>query len=73
VISGEKKEEREEKREGHYYTERRFGSFRRAVALPAAVDREKVTASYDTGVLTVRLEKSEEEATKKIPVEVAKN
>ncbi|UCC73593.1 MAG: Hsp20/alpha crystallin family protein [Gemmatimonadota bacterium] len=72
VISGEKKEESEEEREGYFYSERRFGSFRRAVTLPAAVDREKVAAEYDKGLLTIRLEKSEKDATKKIPVEVSK-
>jgi HSP20 family protein len=73
VIAGEKKEEREEEREGYRHSERRFGSFRRTVTLPTSVDREKVAADYDNGVLTIRLEKSEEEVTKKIPVTLAKN
>jgi len=72
IISGDKKEESEERREGYYHTERRFGSFRRSVALPAAVDQEKIAAEYDKGVLTIRLQKSEKAAAKRIPVTVSR-
>lgn len=72
IISGDKKEESEERREGYYHTERRFGSFRRSIALPAAVDQEKISAEYDQGVLSVRLQKSEKAAAKRIPVTVSK-
>ena len=72
VISGEKKEESEERGEGLYRTERMFGSFRRSVALPAAVDAEKITADYENGVLTVRLEKVEKDVTKRIPITASK-
>lgn len=68
VISGEKKESEERKGDGFYQSERRFGSFRRDVMLPAGVDSEKVSAEYAHGVLTVRLEKSPDALPKKIPV-----
>ncbi|ATQ68678.1 MULTISPECIES: Hsp20/alpha crystallin family protein [Methylosinus] len=60
VISGEKKEEREEKDKdkGYFLSERRFGSFRRAFRLPEDVDKEKIAATFAKGVLTVRLPKS---------------
>jgi HSP20 family protein len=58
VISGEKKEEREEKDKGYFLSERRFGSFRRAFRLPEDVDKEKIDATFAKGVLTVRLPKS---------------
>jgi HSP20 family protein len=58
VISGEKKEEREEKDKGYFLSERRFGSFRRAFRLPDDVDKEKIDASFAKGVLTVHLPKS---------------
>jgi HSP20 family protein len=60
VISGEKKEEREEtdKDKGYFLSERRFGSFRRAFRLPQDVDKDKIDASFAKGVLTVRLPKS---------------
>ena len=38
-----------------FYQERRFGSFRREVPLPCAVDADDVKAEYKEGVLTVRL------------------
>lgn len=67
-ISGEKKEESEEKGDDFYRRERRFGSFRRSIALPAAVDTERISAEYDRGVLTVRLAKVEKAVPKKIEV-----
>ncbi|KPK61448.1 MAG: hypothetical protein AMS21_09200, partial [Gemmatimonas sp. SG8_38_2] len=49
TVSGEKKEESEENGQEFYRRERRFGSFRRSIALPAAVDTEKISAEYDRG------------------------
>ena len=72
VISGRKNEEREERREGYFHTERRFGSFRRSVLLPASVDRERIDASYDKGVLTIKMSKTEEALAKRIPVSVGR-
>ncbi|MCA5891818.1 Hsp20/alpha crystallin family protein [Isoptericola sp. NEAU-Y5] len=53
VVRGERKDQRSEESEGRRISEVRFGSFRRVVALPKAVDGDAVTASYDAGVLTV--------------------
>lgn len=72
TISGEKREESEERKGNVYRAERRFGSFRRSVTLPENVDTEKVSADYDRGVLTVHLPKSEKAVAKRIPVSVAK-
>jgi HSP20 family protein len=73
TVSGEKKEESAERREGYFRTERRFGSFRRTVPLPAPVDEEKIAAEYDKGVLTVRIEKSAAATARRIPIQVTKN
>lgn len=70
TLSGEKREESEERREGFYHSERRFGAFRRAIPLPAPVDRERISAECKDGVLRIRLPKSEEAAAKRIPVSV---
>jgi len=68
VLSGEKKESIE-KTEGDFcQSERRFGSFRRTVPLPEAVDPEKVIAEYANGVLTIKLEKSPVSVAKRIEV-----
>jgi HSP20 family protein len=68
TISGEKKEEREEKREGYYRTERSYGAFRRAIPLSTTVDDEKVDAVFQNGVLTVALPKTGEAKAKKVTI-----
>jgi HSP20 family protein len=60
TIKGEKTEEKEEKTKDRYVSERRYGSFRRSLQLPASVDPAKIEASYRSGVLSVKLPKSEE-------------
>jgi HSP20 family protein len=59
TIRAETTQDEEEKRKDYVYTERRRGSVYRTIPLPEGVDRDQVTASYDKGVLTVRLPKSE--------------
>jgi HSP20 family protein len=60
TIKGEKRAEHEERNGGATYTERRFGAFSRSVRLPFEVGDEKVEATYDKGVLTVRVAKPPE-------------
>ena len=72
TLSGQKREESEERHEGFYHSERRFGSFRRTVPLPTSVDREEITAETRDGVLRIRLPKTKEAAAKRIPVSVKK-
>jgi HSP20 family protein len=60
TIKGEKNEEKEEKTKDRYVSERRYGSFRRSLQLPASVDPAKIEASYKSGVLSVKLPKSED-------------
>jgi len=67
-ISGEKKEEKEEKGKTFHRLERRSGSFRRVFTLPAEVEDGKVDAKFADGVLTVTLPKSVKAAPKKIEV-----
>lgn len=55
IISGEKTEEREVDEEDRYLHERRYGHFERKILLPDGVDPDSVSASYDKGVLTVRV------------------
>lgn len=68
LIAGEKREHSEEKQGSFYRAERRFGSFRRSVPLPAGVDAENVNAEYANGVVTIRLAKTPEAATRRIPI-----
>ncbi len=70
TIKGEKREEKEEKKEDFRLRERRFGSFERALRVPEAVDVDKIGASFKKGVLTVVLPKTAEaqKSVKKIEV-----
>jgi len=69
-ISGEKKEEKEEKKEGYYFAERRYGSFKRAFQVPEGVDADKIEASFEKGVLKVRLPKTAEAQKSQKTIEV---
>ena len=72
TISGEKKEEKEEKGEERYRLERSYGSFRRSFTLPCEIAADKASASFKKGVLSVTLPKSAAAAaTKKIAVKAA--
>jgi HSP20 family protein len=55
VIHGEHRDEHAEENNGRTLREIRYGSFRRSFQLPAHVTSEAVAASYDAGVLTVRV------------------
>lgn len=68
VLAGEKKESSEKKDKDFYQSESRYGSFRRAIALPASVDPERVEADYTNGVLTIRLKKTQATHPKKVEV-----
>jgi HSP20 family protein len=56
TISGERKEEKEEKREGYYRSERSFGSFYRCIPLPEGVQTDTAKAEFRNGVLEVRMQ-----------------
>ncbi|MEJ2673451.1 MAG: Hsp20/alpha crystallin family protein [Deltaproteobacteria bacterium] len=71
TIKGEKKSEREEKEENYHLVERSYGSFSRSLALPAAVDLDKIEAKYAKGVLTVTCPKKEEVKPKAIEIKTA--
>lgn len=70
TISGERKAEHEERKEGYYRIERSFGSFRRSITLPEGVDVSKVAARFDKGVLEVRVPKPVETAPRKVAIAV---
>jgi HSP20 family protein len=55
VVRGERRDERTEEQNGRSLREVRYGSFRRSFRLPAHVTDEAISASYDAGVLTVRI------------------
>ena len=67
-ISGERKEEKEEKEKTYHRIERRSGSFCESLRLPGGVNEEKVQAEFHDGVLTVTLPKSEATRTRTVKV-----
>ncbi len=72
-IKGEKNEEKEEKRQDYYMSERRFGSFERAVRLPEGADAEKIDAAYKNGVLKITVPKTAaaQQPQKTIPIKAS--
>ncbi len=54
-IKGEKREEKEVSEDNRYVKECQYGSFRRDVVLPEGVDVEAIQATYEDGVLMVRM------------------
>ncbi|MBI2390371.1 MAG: Hsp20/alpha crystallin family protein [Deltaproteobacteria bacterium] len=53
TLKGERKDERETRREGYYYCERSYGRFERQVALPRGLDPNSIDAKFDNGVLEI--------------------
>jgi HSP20 family protein len=70
TIKGEKKDEKEEKKENYYLSERSYGSFQRSFRVPEGVDPDKVGASFKNGVLTVTLPKTAEAQKKEKRIEI---
>jgi HSP20 family protein len=65
-IRAERRQETKEETQGRRHSEFRYGSFARRLPLPKGVSEEQVTASYQDGILEVRVplppEKSAETA-----------
>lgn len=68
TVSGQRERQHEQKQDDFYRFERRFGSFSRSVALPAGVNDENINASYDNGVLEIRVPKPEQYKPKRIQI-----
>ena len=68
TIRGEKRSEREEKKEQARWVERSYGSFSRSFTLPANVAADRIKAAFQDGVLTITLPKTEEKKPKVISI-----
>lgn len=69
-ISGERRDEHEEDRDGYYRSERSYGQFYRAIPLPDGVDTDRVEASFNNGVLEVTLPAPKEQQSRRKRVQV---
>jgi HSP20 family protein len=70
TLSGERKTEHEAKKDGFYRLERPTGAFSRALTLPEGVDSGAVKASFDNGVLEVRIPKPAEAKPRRVQISV---
>lgn len=70
TISGEKKEEHEEKNKKRWQKESRFGSFQRSVRLPEGISADSAKARFKKGVLNIEIEKTEESKPRTIKIDV---
>lgn len=70
TVSGERKADHEERREGFHRIERAYGSFRRSLTLPEGIDPEAVTAKFDKGVLEISIPKPEARKPRRVSIQV---
>jgi HSP20 family protein len=68
TLSGERRLQNDETREGYRRIERSYGRFERSFSLPRHVDPENIEASLSNGILVVKLPKREEEAKRTIGI-----
>ncbi len=71
-IRGESNEQNEVKEKDYVRKERRYGSFSRTVTLPDGLKSDKADATFENGMLTLRIPKSEETKPKTIKVKAKK-
>jgi HSP20 family protein len=55
ILEGERKQEKEEKREGYYHSERSYGHFYRSIPLPEGAGLDKASAEFTNGILEVSI------------------
>jgi HSP20 family protein len=69
-LRGERRFAKDVQQENYLRIERAYGAFQRNFTLPATVQREKISAVFQDGVLELVLPKAEEAKSKKIAIEV---
>ena len=70
TFKGERKMEKEDKKENYLRIERAYGAFSRSFTLPSSVDPDKVKAEFKHGLLRLNLQKREESKPRSIKVKV---
>jgi HSP20 family protein len=70
TIHGERRDEREEEREGYFHSEREYGQFHRTIPLPDGVISESAQASFRSGVLEVSMQAAPAEANRGRKLEI---
>jgi len=70
AIRGHRKEEKEVKEENYYCSERASGEFYRAFTLPEGMDPDAIQATYEDGVLEIKMPRPVPSVSKKLKVAV---
>lgn len=68
ILRGQIKDEQEREQGNYLVRERRYGQFSRVFTLPSEVNAEGAEATFDNGILTLRLPKTETARTRQIPI-----
>lgn len=72
TIKGERKDQKEVKKENYFRREISYGAFERHVTLPEGIETDKIKASFKNGVIEITMPMAKEAVAKKIPLEGAK-
>lgn len=70
VVSGERKQESEEKTSKYHRIERAYGKYYREFMLPEKIVEDKIEAKFKDGTLTVTIPKAEEAKPREIDIKV---
>jgi len=73
TVSGQRKSEHQQRKEGYYRIERASGAFSRSLTLPKGVNADSVEARFDSGVLEVRIPKPAQLKPRKVAISVGKS
>ncbi len=68
TITGERKEEVDDKNTKYHVREMRYGTFERTIMLPNNINQDKIDARFEDGVLKLDVEKKEKQVNKQIKV-----
>jgi HSP20 family protein len=70
TISGERKSEHEQRRDGYHRIERSSGHFSRSLTLPEGVDPDSIHARFENGVLELKVPKPEQRKPRRVAISV---
>lgn len=71
TISGERKQENEEKDTKYHRVERMYGKYYRSFVLPNKIKEDKIDAQFKNGQLTITIPKADEVKPKEIEIKVS--
>ncbi|KJV55779.1 hsp20/alpha crystallin family protein [Orientia chuto str. Dubai] len=68
TIQGHKGEQSEEKEKNYCMRERYYGSFKRSISLPSNIDENNIGATFNHGILHIKIAKKEQNKARKIEI-----